>query len=343
VSLFYNALFMIKNTLFPVLVLVLMTRIYAQSTPAPKPLDLLKHRLEVTSQGVSADWGVYIKSLDTGEEIAINADTPMDTMSTIKIPLLVDIYRQVDAGKINPADRIVLKTADKRFGTGVLRTLDDGVNLSFHDALMLMIIQSDNTGTDMAFARAGGPAHVTQTMHAMGLNSIVASGTTFDWFRALTEAGDPAYARYSPEELFTKGFPDKLTDAEVEKFHFEGKHPFGLSSARDMGRLLEMIASNKAASEKSCKEMLRMMGLQQMRTRIPRFIEDDANTPHKTGDFPPYIANDVGLIETPAGRVVVVFFTAHHRGFYSELEDAIGRMSEQVWDYFNYRGKMDGK
>ena len=329
--------------LFVVLTLVLLPSLQAQTAPAPKPLDLLKHRLETISQGVSADWGVYIKSLDTGEEIAINADAAMDTMSAIKIPLLVDVYRQVDAGKINPADRIVLKTADKRFGTGVLRTLDDGVNLSFHDALTLMIIQSDNTGTDMAFARAGGPTHVTQTMHSLGLNSIVASGTTFDWFSALTAAGDPAYAKYSPEELFTKGFPDKLTDAEVEKFHFDGKHPFGLSSARDMGKLLEMMATNKAASEKSCKEILRMMGLQQMRTRIPKFIEDDASTPHKTGDFPPYIANDVGLIETPAGRVVVVFFTAHHRGFYSELEDAIARMSEQVWDYFNYRGKAGGK
>jgi beta-lactamase class A len=325
------------------LLLMLLPSLHAQTTPTPKPLDLLKHRLETISQGVSADWGVYIKSLDTGEEIAINADAAMDTMSAIKIPLLVDVYRQVDAGKINPADRIVLKTADKRFGTGVLRTLDDGVNLSFHDALMLMIIQSDNTGTDIAFARAGGPVHVTQTMHTLGLNSIVATGTTLDWFRALTEAGDPAYGKFTPEELFTKGFPDKLTDAEVEKFHFEGKHPFGLSSARDMGKLLEMMASNKVASEKSCREMLRMMGLQQMRTRIPKFIEDDASTPHKTGDFPPYIANDVGLIETPAGRVVVVFFTAHHRGFYSELEDAIARMSEQVWAYFNYRGKTELK
>ena len=191
----------------------------------------------------------------------------------------------------------------------------------------------------MAFARAGGPQHVTQTMHEMGLNSIQATGTSFDWFRALAEAGDPSYAKLSPGELFTKGFPEKLTDEEVEKFHFEGKHPFGLSNARDMGRLLEMIATNKAASEKSCKEMMHLMSLQQMRTRIPKYMDDDTNTPHKTGDFPPYIANDVGFIETPGARVVVVFFSAHHRGFYSELEDAVARMSEQVWAYFNYRGK----
>ena len=327
------------NFLKAVCVLLLVLPAAAQTAPAPIPIDLLKQKLEQISSSVSADWGIYIKSLDTGEEIAINADKVMDTMSTIKIPLLVDVYRQVDAGKINTADRIVMKTADKRFGTGVLRTLDAGLNLSFRDALELMIIQSDNSGTDMAFARAGGPAHVTQTMHELGLHSITATGTSFDWFRALAEAGDPAYAKFGPEELFTKGFPDKLTDAAVERFHFEGKHPYGLSSARDMGTLLVMMANNKAASEKSCKEMLRMMGRQQFRTRIPRFLLDDANTLHKTGDFPPYIANDVGLIETPSARVVVVFFSAHHRGFYSELEDAIGRMSEQVWAYFNYRSK----
>jgi beta-lactamase class A len=313
----------------------------AQTSTAPKPLELLKAKLETIAYGVSADWGIYVKSLDSGDEIAINADAVMDTMSDIKIPLLVDVYRQVDTGRINTADRIVMKTADKRFGTGVLRTLDDGLNLSFHDALMLMIIQSDNTGTDMAFARAGGPGHVTQTMQQLGLNSITASGTTFDWFRALASSGDPSWANLTAEELFSKGFPAKLTEEDVEKFHFQGQHPFGLSSARDMGRLLEMIATNRAASEKSCGEMLRMMGMQQMRTRIPKYLNDDTRVPHKTGDFPPYIANDVGLIATPNARVVVVFFSAHHRGYYSELEDAIARMSEQVWAYFNYRGEQD--
>jgi len=309
----------------------------AQQAAPEKALDLLKEKIERIAHGVTADWGIYIKSLDTDEEIAINADQPMDTMSTIKVPLLVDAYRLVDAGKINPADRIVMKTADKRFGTGVLRTLNDGLNLSVHDAFTLMIIQSDNTATDMVFRSVGGPAHVNQTVRELGLNSITATGTSFEWFSALAAAGDPAYGKFSPEELFTRGFPRSLTEEKLERFHFDGKHPFGLSSARDMGRLLEMIAQNKAASEASCREMMHILGQQQMRTRIPKYIEDDAGTPHKTGDFPPYIANDVGYIQTDRGRVVVVFFSAHHRGYYSELEDAIGRMSEQVWAYFNYR------
>jgi beta-lactamase class A len=322
-----------------IFVALLSLPVFSQTAPQPKPVDLLRQKLEQISAGVSADWGIYIKSLDTGEEIEIKAGDPMDTMSAIKIPLLVDAYRLVDAGKIDTAARFTMQTADKRFGTGVLRTLNAGLNLSVHDALELMIIQSDNSATDMIFSRVGGPAHVNDAMHQLGLNTIRATGTSYDWFRALAGAGDPAYEKFTPEELFTKGFPEKLTDADVERFHFEGKHPFGLSSARDMGRLLEMIATGKAASEKSCKEMMRIMGQQQMRTRIPRFMLDDVETPHKTGDFPPYIANDVGLIETPSARVVVVFFSAHHRGYYSELEDAIGRMSEEVWAYFNYRGK----
>jgi beta-lactamase class A len=327
------------------LLISFVSPVCAQQATASKPSDLLKTKLLRISQAVSADWGIYIKPLsqrkedqredDRSEEIAINADQVMDTMSVIKIPLLVDAFRLVDAGKLNPADRIVMTTADKRFGTGVLRTLDPGLNLSFRDAMELMIIQSDNTGTDMTFSRVGGPAHVNQTMRELGLNSINAVGTAFDWFRALGAATDPNWEKMTPEELFTRGFPKNQTEADVERFHFEGKHPFGLSSARDMGGLLEMMATNRAASQKSCEQMIHIMGRQQFRTRIPKYLSD-VQTPHKTGDFPPYIANDVGYIQTDKARVVVVFFSAHHRGTYAELEDAIARMSEQVWAFYNY-------
>jgi beta-lactamase class A len=327
---------MLKKSAVALIALLLPLAAFGQTVATDRPIDRLKHSLQRISGSVSADWGIYIKSLDSGEEVAINADQLMDTMSVIKVPLLVDAYRQVDAGKLNPADRITLTTADKRFGTGVLQTLNDGLSMTVKDAFTLMVIQSDNTATDMVFARVGGPAHVNQTIHAMGLNNITATGTSFDWFRALGAAGDPEWSKLTPEELFKRGFPDKLTDADVERFHFEGKHPYGLSSARDMGRLLEMIAANKAASQKSCEEILNILRQQQMRTRIPKYL-DDVSTPHKTGDFPPYIANDVGLIEIGKSRIVVVFFCAHHRGIYAELEDAVARMSEQVWDYFSYR------
>ncbi len=80
------------------------------------------------------------------------------------------------------------------------------------------------------------------------------------------------------------------------------------------------------------------MRAQQLNTRIPKYLSG-ATIPHKTGDFPPYIANDVGLIEAARGRVVVVFFTAHHRGIYANMEDAIARARSGL-GYFNYRDEV---
>lgn len=296
----------------------------------------LQYDIERIANGIGADWGIYIKFLASGEEIAINADARMDTMSVIKIPLLVELFRQVEAGRVHLDQRITLQTQHKRFGTGVLRTLDEGLSLTLRDAAMLMIIQSDNTGTDLCFEAVGGLMAVNQCMRSLGLTSIEATGTCFDWFRAMGVVMDASYANLSPAELFTQGYP-ALSPVEAaaarEQFHFDGQHPFGLSSARAMGRLLEMIYQAQCASRASCAEMMRMLRLQQFSTRIPKYLFG-ASVPHKTGDFGPFIANDVGLIE-PYGKppVIVCFFNAHHRGIWANLEDAVARMSEKVWAY----------
>ena len=59
--------------------------------------------------------------------------------------------------------------------------------------------------------------------------------------------------------------------------------------------------------------------------------------PHKTGDFLPYIANDVGALESPGATVVVSIFTAHHFGQGWMLEEAIGQISAEIAAYFGYR------
>jgi hypothetical protein len=59
--------------------------------------------------------------------------------------------------------------------------------------------------------------------------------------------------------------------------------------------------------------------------------------PHKTGDFLPYIGNDVGIFESDKHNIVVSVFTANHFGNGPNLEDAIGRIGEQVADYYSFR------
>ena len=276
------------------------------------PVDRLKANIERITRSVNAKWGIYIKCIETGEEIAINADETMDTMSVIKIPLMAEVFRQIEAGKFALTDKIPVKESDKRPGTGVIRSLDAGVSLTVKDLITLMIIVSDNTATDMLFEKVGGVEPVNKLMQSYGLNTIKATGTSDVWFKAL------------------RAEPDTL------KFHMEGKTPYGLSSPRDLGKLLEKINKGEAVSKQASEQMLQIMRGQVYSSRLPKYVTG-FRVPHKTGDFLPYIGNDVGILESPNRHIVISVFTAHHNGIGPNLEDAIGRIAEQVANYFAYR------
>jgi hypothetical protein len=62
------------------------------------PLARLRMAIGRNTRSVNATWGIYIKSLDTNE-VAIHPDRQMETMSTIKIPLMVEVFEQIKAGR----------------------------------------------------------------------------------------------------------------------------------------------------------------------------------------------------------------------------------------------------
>src|ERR1041385_3236145 len=82
------------------------------------PLARLESGIQRLTRSVNATWGIYIKCLETGEEIAINADQQMDTMSVIKIPLMAETFRQIESGRFALTDRVTLSEEAKRPGTG---------------------------------------------------------------------------------------------------------------------------------------------------------------------------------------------------------------------------------
>jgi beta-lactamase class A len=283
----------------------------AQAQPAQTSLDRLRTAIERITRSVNATWGIYIKCLETGEEIALNASQQMDTMSVIKIPIMVEAFRQMEAGKFSLSDRVKLREEDKRPGTGVIRSLDAGDDLTIKDLLTLMIIVSDNTATDLLFDKVGGDS-INKLMADYGLTQTRAIAPGSVWFAALRAARSPV------------------------EFHREGKHPYGLSSAKDMGLLLEKIKTGKAVSKAASDQMLQILRGQLYSTRLPKYVTG-FRVAHKTGDFLPYIGNDVGIFESTRRNVIVSVFTANHFGEGAMLEDAIGRVGQQIADYFNYR------
>jgi beta-lactamase class A len=77
----------------------------------PTPLQRLQASIERTTKSVNATWGIYVKSLETNEEVAIDADRQMETMSTIKIPLMVEAFEQIKAGKFKLTDKYTFAQA----------------------------------------------------------------------------------------------------------------------------------------------------------------------------------------------------------------------------------------
>src|SRR5581483_6763801 len=189
----------------------------AQRPSGSAPLDRLKEAIARTTKSINATWGIYVKSLDTGEEVALDADRQMETMSTIKIPLMIEAFEQIKAGRFKLTDKYTLARDDIRPGTGIIQRLDPGAVLTVKDLLTLMIIVSDNTATDVLYRMVGGPAAVTRRMQALGLKITHPVNTGAEWFAAFRAA------------------------PSAEAFYREGKHPYGLSTAREMGTLLEKM------------------------------------------------------------------------------------------------------
>src|SRR3954463_12044748 len=121
--------------------LVLCVASIAAAQPAAQaPLARLEANIQRITKSVNAQFGIYIKCLETGETIALDAERQMDTMSVIKIPLMAEVFRQIDAGKFKLTDRIPYTAEATRPGTGVIRSLDPGAQLTIKDLLTLMII-----------------------------------------------------------------------------------------------------------------------------------------------------------------------------------------------------------
>jgi beta-lactamase class A len=283
----------------------------APAAPAP-PLQRLRASIERITKSVNANWGIYVKSLESGEEIALDADRQMETMSTIKIPLMVEVLEQIKAGKFKLTDKYTFAAADSQPGTGTIQRLDPGAVMTVKDLITMMIIVSDNTATEVLYRMVGGPDTVNARMKAMGLQKTQAMNVPSKWFPQLRSA------------------------ASTEQFYRDGKYPFGLTTPREMGRLLEMMERGALVDKESSELMLRIMRGQLYRTRIPRYLSG-YTIPHKTGDFLPYVGDDVGVLEAPGRTIVISVFTGNHFGSGEMLENAIGLVAKEVGDYFTYR------
>jgi len=225
---------------------------------------------------------LYAKNLRTGRDFGRGAETKVRTASTIKLPILCALESLIDAGKVRWDERLLLKADDKVTGSGVMGNLADGTDLTVRNVAILMIIVSDNTATNLILDRITADA-VNDYLDAIGL--------------PLTRSNRKV-----------RGDGAKLKDptgwSRAGLIEENKKYGLGVTTPREMVRLLELLEQGKVVSPAVSKDVLDILKMQHEREGIARHAPDDVEIASKHGSLDA-LRSDVGIVYTPGGPIAI--------------------------------------
>jgi beta-lactamase class A len=247
--------------------------------------------IEQIIQDVKVDFGISIFYIELGNGVMFNADKAYHLASVVKIPIMVEAFRQIEIEKtLVLEERLKLNDSFKLSGTGILKFLDEGLTPTVEDLITLMTIISDNTATDTILERLGGPMKVDATMKALGLDDIHTKMTIRQahWDRGMRKEPliDPREAVRARKEM------KLIFDSACYTASPEGNS----ATPQAMTELIRRIYSREIWSKRACDKMMEIMYKQQRNTRIPSKLPRGTLVAHKTGTITG-VANDAGIIE----------------------------------------------
>lgn len=117
--------------------------------------------------------GVFILDLDRGAYVEVNSNSTFAAASTIKLPILVAFFQDVDGGLVRLDEQLTLRRDHVATGSGTMQYHPLGTQYSALEAARMMITISDNTATNMLIERLGGIDVLNQRFKSWGLQTTV--------------------------------------------------------------------------------------------------------------------------------------------------------------------------
>ncbi len=305
--------------------------------------DRLRLAVEEAIAGSSGDMGVAIKHLESGEWLVVNGNRSYPMASTYKVAILVELFNQVDEGKIRLDEMVSLGPLNLHLGSGQLRRfIVPGVSLSIENLAFLMMRISDNSATDIVLERVGSE-NVNQRLASLGITDLVVSRSTQ---RLIMD--HMGFQAWDVEGLTYEELEQKLNDYQVEPGELEMAATRFEMDTRDtatpaaMNLLLEKIFLGQAASPESCRRMVDIMlkcdtGVNRIRGLLPKSVE----VAHKTGTIGGTV-DDVGIIYLPQGRGhIILSVLSKSCEDRDKAESAIANIARYAYDYFLFTAPDD--
>jgi beta-lactamase class A len=311
---------------------------------AADPIDRLRSHIEQAMTGARGRMGVAIKHLESGTEIAVNADEKFPMASTFKLPVLITLYDKAKKGQLNWNESVDIGVRDQHLGSGDLSYLYDmpGVKLSMHNVANLMMMISDNSAADICLTKAGVD-NVNALLKTLGVSDMHVDRPTQELILDYQQRDTASLKGMTLPEIqkAAAAGPRETANAVEARFARDDKFAADLkdqATPHAFVTLLERIWRGEAVDRESSLAMLETM--KRCRTgagRIKGLLPPSAVVAHKTGTIAG-VVDDVGIVYLPdaAGHVAIAVMSKQTRATEAEVERAIAEVARYAYDYFTF-------
>ncbi|MFL9484229.1 serine hydrolase [Chitinophagaceae bacterium LWZ2-11] len=270
------------------------------------PIDSLKQKLIVELSQQKGNFAVAFKDLQTGKIILINERENFHAASTMKTPVLIEVYKQAIEKRFSLQDSVVIKNSFKSIVDGSSYQLNpnDDSEPSFYtrlgekttiDTLVYkMIIASSNLATNMLIEFTGAQ-NVTNTMRLLGARDIQVRRGVED------------------QKAYDLGLNNTTT-------------------AYDLMVIFEALAKGKAVNKKASEAMIKILFDQEFNDIIPALLPKEVKVAHKTGSIKG-IHHDSGIVFLPNGKKYVLVLLSKNLENEENAKHAMATVSKYIYDW----------
>lgn len=281
-----------------------------------------------TIASVNGDIGIAVEHLITGQTFYQNQDELFFTASTLKIPLIIAMYRLTEHGNINLMECIEITDEARVPGSGILKELGTGLQPTILDLATLMIIVSDNTATDLIFQRVG-KEFLNSTLVDLNLDNTRIPMTTRELLYNIVGL-DPR-DKDATYEKASRLLEDQKFILDADGFQISHSD---VSTPSDMIKMFKSIYSPAFLNPTSRKSLINIFSRQQLNSVIPLLLPAGTKTAHKTGSY--YnIRCDAGIVFTKNGPYSIALMAKNLRGNTLEVDLSLAQVSKAIHNEFS--------
>lgn len=270
-----------------------------------RSLESLRAQLEATIESSDAEVGVYYRDLDSGDSLVIDGDLRMHAASTMKVPIMIQAFRDADHGILDLSHRVEIRNEFQSIvdeSTYFLSPEDDSYNslykmlgdsLSVEELIEPMIHSSSNLATNILVEIVGAD-RAQASMRELGADSIAV-----------------------------------LRGVEDIKAYRAGLS--NTTTARDLGAIFAALATGAAASDSSTATMLDILRQQYFGEGIPTGLPARSVVAHKTGSITE-IRHDAGVVELDTGQSFVLVVLTRGLADGDEADRLIAEVARAIYE-----------